>query len=156
MFGLEALKKEVEQYKNYYSEILVGIHTDLNHYKQLVDENSLKIDENIQRIEKLIFEVNQKIEIVSQIKKEVKQIEISVKEIENSVIQKEELISKILESINLTKTDLEEFKITSKSIINKYDKNNTEIKALKRTNKITAISFSITIVIMVIYLILWK
>lgn len=156
MFGNNNLRKEVEQYKNYYSEILVGIHTDLNQYKQLVDDNSLKVDESIQRIEKLIYEINQKFEIVSQIKKNVELKEISIKEIENSVIQKEELISKMLESINSTKIDLEEFKITSQSIINISDNNNTEIKALKRTNKITSICLSIVIIMIIIYLILWK
>ena len=156
MFGNNNLRKEVEQYKNYYSEILVGIHTDLNQYKQLVDDNSLKVDESIQRIEKLIYEINQKFEIVSQINKIVELKEISIKEIENSVIQKEELISKMLESINSTKIDLEEFKITSQSIINISDNNNTEIKALKRTNKITSICLSIVIIMIIIYLILWK
>jgi len=156
MFGNNNLRKEVEQYKNYYSEILVGIHTDLNQYKQLVDDNSLKVDESIQRIEKLIYEINQKFEIVSQINKIVELKEISIKEIENSVIQKEELISKMLESINSTKIDLEEFKITSQSIINISDNNNTEIKALKRANKITSICLSIVIIMIIIYLILWK
>lgn len=149
MFGNKDLRKEVEQYKNYYSEILVGIHTDLNQYKQLVDENS-------QRTEKLILEINRKLEIVSQIKKEVEQKEISIKAIEKSVVQKEELISKMLESINSTKTDLEDFKITSQSIINISDNNNNEIKALKRTNKITSICFSIVIIMIIIYLILWR
>lgn len=149
MLGIETLKKEVEQYKNYYSEILVGIHTDLNQYKQLVDKNS-------QRTEKLIIEINRKLEIVSQIKKEVEQKEISIKAIEKSVVQKEELISKMLESINSTKTDLEDFKITSQSIINISDNNNNEIKALKRTNKITSICFSIVIIMIIIYLILWR
>lgn len=156
MFGNNNLRKEVEQYKNYYSEILVGIHTDLNQYKQLVEDNSLKVDKSIQRIEKLIYEINQKLEIVSQIKKDVEEKEISIKEIENSVIQKEELISKMLESINSTKIDLEEFKITSQSIINISENNSTEIKALKRTNKIISICFSITIIMIIIYLILWK
>lgn len=149
MFGNKDLRKEVEQYKNYYSEILVGIHTDLNQYKQLVDENS-------QRTEKLILEINRKLEIVSQIKKEVEQKENSIKAIEKSVFQKEELISKILESINSTKTDLEDFKITSQSIINISDNNNNEIKALKRTNKITSICFSIVIIMIFIYLMLWR
>lgn len=149
MFGNNNLRKEVEQYKNYYSEILVGIHTDLNQYKQLVDENS-------QRTEKLIIEINRKLEIVSQIKKEVEQKEISIKAIEKSVVQKEELISKMLESINSTKTDLEDFKAISQSIINISDNNNNEIKALKRTNKITSICFSIVIIMIIIYLILWR
>lgn len=149
MFGNKDLRKEVEQYKNYYSEILVGIHTDLNQYKQLVDENS-------QRTEKLILEINRKLEIVSQIKKEVEQKENSIKAIEKSVFQKEELISKILESINSTKTDLEDFNITSQSIINISDNNNNEIKALKRTNKITSICFSIVIIMIFIYLMLWR
>lgn len=149
MFGNNNLRKEVEQYKNYYSEILVGIHTDLNQYKQLVDENS-------QRTEKLILEINRKLEIVSQIKKEVEQKEISIKAIEKSVFQKEELISKMLESINSTKTDLENFKTISQSIINISDNNNNEIKALKRTNKITSICFSVVIIMIIIYLILWR
>ncbi|WP_395092777.1 hypothetical protein ACF3NR_02035 [Vaginella massiliensis] len=148
MFGNNNLRKEVEQYKNYYSEILVGIHTDLNQYKQLVDENS-------QRTEKLILEINRKLEIVSQIKKEVEQKEISIKAIEKSVFQKEELISKMLESINSTKTDLEDFKITSQSICNIFDNNKNEIKALKRTNKIISICFSFVIILIIIYLMLW-
>lgn len=68
MLGNNNLRKEIEQYKTYYSEILVGIHTDLNQYKKLVEDHSLKVDENNQRIEKLIFETNKKFEIVSKIR----------------------------------------------------------------------------------------
>jgi len=156
MLGNNNLRKEVEQYKNYYSEILVGIHTDLNQYKQIVEENSQKVDEYTKKSENLIFEISKKLEIANQIKKEVEQKGISIKEIENSIIQKEEIIFKSMEIINSTKKDLEEFKVTSQNIIRVFEKNTDEINSLKRTNRITNLCFSFLFVIVVIYLALWK
>lgn len=156
MFGNNNLRKEVEQYKNYYSEILVGIHTDLNQYKQLVEENSQIVNDYTIKSENLIFEISKKLEIANQIKKEVEQKGISIKEIENSIIQKEDMIFKMMESINLTKKDLEEFKVTSQNIISEIEKNTNEINSLKRTNKITTLCFSFLFVVVIIYLVLWK
>lgn len=156
MLGNNNLRKEIEQYKDYYSEILIGIHTDLNQYKQIVEENSQKVDEYNIKNENLILEISKKIEIANQIKKEVELKHISIKEIINSIIQKEEQIFKMMESINSTKNDLEEFKVTFQNIVSVFQQNTTEISSLKNTNKILILCISLLVVMTVLNFFLWK